>query len=168
MIDYRDARPKDGPALGEMAARCFVETFGPFYKAEDMEAFIASAFGPDGLPAQIGTPGLSIRLAVDDDQIAGFAKLGPSTLPPAPEGSAELKQLYVLKPWHGGGVAATLMDWAIATSRERGASHLSLSVWVDNHRAQRFYARYGMEPIGFHPFTVGDHIDNDPVWSMKL
>ena len=94
IIDYRDARPEDGPALAEMASRCFVETFGPFYKAEDMEAFIASAFGPEGLPAQIGTPGLAIRLAVDGGRIAGFAKLGPSTLPPAPEGSAELKQLY--------------------------------------------------------------------------
>jgi diamine N-acetyltransferase len=168
MIDYRDARPEDGPALAEMASRCFVETFGPFYKAEDMEAFLASASGPEGLPSQIGAQGFRIRLAVDDGQIAGFAKLGPSSLPPAPEGSAELKQLYVLKPWHGGGVAAGLMDWAIATARDEGSGHLTLSVWEHNHRAQRFYARYGMAPIGFHPFTVGDHIDNDPVWSMKL
>jgi diamine N-acetyltransferase len=168
MIDYRDARPEDGPALAEMATRCFVDTFGPFYTAADMAAFLADAFGPAGLPAQIGAPGVRIRLAIDGDTIAGFARLGASSLPPAPEGAAELKQLYVLKAWQGVGVAPALMDWAIATARDQGAGHLALSVWADNHRAQRFYARYGMAPIGFHPFSVGDQIDNDPVWSMAL
>lgn len=168
MIEYRDARPEDGPTLAAMAMQCFIETFGPFYAANDLEIFLATAFGPEGLPSQIGAPGLTIHLAIDGGTIAGFAKLGPNTLPPAPKTAAELKQLYVLKPWQGSEVARTLMEWALTTARAQGASHLALSVWENNHRAHKFYARYGMEPIGVHPFKVGRHVDIDPVWSVKL
>ena len=96
-------------------------------------------------------------------------KLGPAKLPFEPRGpSAELRQLYVRARWHGAGVAAVLMDWAIATARDRGAGDLYLSVFVDNHRAKRFYARYGFERIGTYAFMVGDHEDEDDVMRLTL
>jgi ribosomal protein S18 acetylase RimI-like enzyme len=170
MIDTRDARPEDGPALAAMAAQSFTETFAHLYRQADLDAFLSQAFGPAGLPAQIGAPGFRIRVATDDGVIAGFAKIGPCALPspPVPEGAAELRQLYVLKPWHGGGVAAKLMDWVLATLRAEGARHLVLSVFSENHRAQRFYARYGLAEIGAHPFMVGAQEDDDRIWSMTL
>ena len=83
--------------------------------------------------------------------------MGACTLPspPVPAGAAELKQLYLLKPWHGSGVAHALMEWAIAEARESGAAHMALSVYSDNHRARRFYARYGLVEIGANVFMVG-------------
>ena len=75
--------------------------------------------------------------------------------------TAELRQLYVLKPWHGIGIAHALMDWVLDEARRRGAEQLILSVFVDNHRARRFYARYGFEEVGHYHFMVGDHADDD-------
>jgi GNAT superfamily N-acetyltransferase len=170
MIEYRDARPEDGAALAKMAADSFVETFGHLYRQEDLAAFLHAAFGPHGLPAQIGDSAYRIRVATDDDAIAGFCKMGPCALPspPVPAGAAELKQLYVLEPWKGQGVARELMEWAIACARAAGAGHLVLSVYADNHRAQRFYARYGLVEIGAHPFMVGNQPDDDRIWSVAL
>jgi RimJ/RimL family protein N-acetyltransferase len=36
-----------------------------------------------------------------------------------------------------------------------------LSVYVDNHRARRFYERHGFEPVGRYDFMVGSHADED-------
>jgi len=74
----------------------------------------------------------------------------------------------VLKPWQGTGVARDLMDWAIAEARARGAEQLFLSVFVDNLRAQRFYARYGFVPVGTYAFMVGSHADEDIIMRAEL
>ena len=73
-----------------------------------------------------------------------------------------------VEPWHGAGVAAELMDWAIANARERGAPELYLSVFDHNHRAKTFYARYGFADIGPCEFRVGNQIDEDRMWKRAL
>lgn len=81
MIVYRDARPDDGKALATMARTAFTETFGTLYKPADLAAFLDEAFGPDGLPAQIGDPAFTIRVATRGEAIIGFAKIGPVAFP---------------------------------------------------------------------------------------
>ena len=166
---YRDAVPADGPALGAMAAKAFSDTFAGLYSPEDLASFLKGAFGPAGLPAQIGAPGFTIRIAQEGDAIAGFAKLGPVDFPGdwGPS-DLELHQLYVLSQWHGAGVGKALMDWVVATARAQGFARLVLSVFVDNHRAQRFYARYGFREVGRYEFRVGDQIDDDRIWTLDL
>lgn len=169
MIRYRDAVPADGPALSAMAQRCFTDTFGSLYRAEDLAAFLDRTFGVDGLPSQLNDPRFAVRVALDGAVVAGFAKLGPVDFPGDwSADTIELHQLYVLGPWQGEGVAVTLMDWILETARARGAARIVLSVYVDNHRAQRFYARYGFREIGKYEFRVGDHVDDDRIWSLDL
>jgi GNAT superfamily N-acetyltransferase len=105
----------------------------------------------------------------DGDRPAGYCKLGPPSLPFEVTGpTQELRQLYVLKPWHGAGIAAALMDWALDQARLRGAEQMFLSVFTDNHRARRFYARYGFEEVGTYHFMVGSHADDDIILRLKL
>ena len=85
-----------------------------------------------------------------------------------PADAVELHQLYVLKDHLGAGVGPALMDWAIATARDGGAGQLVLSVYVDNHRAKRFYARYGFVDIGRYDFAVGSTIDEDRLMRLML
>lgn len=169
MIAYRDAVPDDGEALAAMARAAFTDTFGHLYPAADLNAFLDDAFGPEGLPSQIGHPDFTIRLAVDDGTIIGFAKIGPVGFPGEWPGDAvELHQLYVASSHLGAGVGPVLMDWTIATARDRGARELILSVYVDNHRAKAFYARYGFVDIGRYDFPVGDTIDEDRIMRLSL
>lgn len=168
-IEYRPAIPADGPALSTMAKRAFTDTFGSLYRTSDLAAFLDRTFGADGLPSQIDDPAFAIRLALDGDVIAGFAKIGPVDFPGDwGPGAIELHQLYVLGRWQGEGVAPVLMDWAIATARARHATQMLLSVFVENIRAQRFYARYGFREVGRYEFRVGDQIDDDRIWSLDL
>lgn len=166
---YRDAAREDGPALSVMARRAFTETFGTLYAPADLALFLDSAFGPAGLPSQIDKPEYRIRLALDGDAIAAFCKLGPVDFPGDWDADTiELHQLYVLKPWQGEGVSRHLMDWAIATARSMGRKRIVLSVFIDNIRAQRFYARYGFSEIGKYAFSVGNHVDDDRIWALDL
>ncbi len=169
MIAYRDAVPADGPALAAMACASFTETFGTLYRPQDLANFLGQAFGPQGLPAQIGDPAFRIRVALHDDAIIGFAKTGPVAFPGDwPATATELYQLYVRADRHGGGVGPALMDWAIATARAEARTEMILSVYVDNHRAHRFYQRYGFIEIGRYTFMVGDQADDDRIMRRVL
>jgi diamine N-acetyltransferase len=169
MIDYRPALPADGPALAETAKRAFTETFGTLYRPQDLAAFLDAAFGATGLPSQLDDPAYTVRVATDQGAIIGFAKLGPVVFPGDwPTAAIELHQLYVLGGWHGEGVGPALMDWAVATARDMERSQIILSVYIDNHRARRFYERYGFEEIGRYQFPVGEQMDDDRIMRLIL
>ncbi|MDP1908714.1 MAG: GNAT family N-acetyltransferase, partial [Hyphomicrobium sp.] len=114
-------------------------------------------------------PRYAFRLAELDGEPVGFAKLGPVKLPVDPAGEgAELHQLYMLGKAHGSGLGAQLMDWVVETARSRGAGELFLSVFTENHRAQRFYRRYGFEIVGPYHFMVGNQADEDVIMRLAL
>ena len=118
---------------------------------------------------ELADPGYSVRLGEADGQLAAYAKVGPPSLPFQPRGaSTELRQFYILKPWHGTGAAEELMRWVLDEARRRGAQQLYLSVFTDNHRARRFYARYGFIEEGPYKFMVGNHADEDIVMRLDL
>jgi len=74
----------------------------------------------------------------------------------------------VLKEHHGSGLAAALTDWAVDEARQQGAQELYLTVYTDNHRARRFYDRYGFQEVGRYDFMVGNHADEDIIMRKML
>lgn len=171
-ITYRAAGAADAPRLARLFRASFVETFGPLYSPDNLAAFFAGKSEEDWAE-ELADPAFAVRIAEEPGEAGGeavgYAKLGPPSLPFEPRGpTAELRQLYVLKPWHGAGIAHELMRWTIGEARARGAQDLVLSVYVDNHRARRFYDRYGFEYVGPYRFMVGDHADEDHVMRLAL
>lgn len=168
-VAIRPALPQDGPALAALARRVFTETFGAHYDAGDLAEHLDRAFGPGGLLAELVDPSFRVMLAEEDGAMAAYLKLAPMTLPvDHPSGSLEIKQLYVLAPWQGKGVAQRLIDWAIEHARAVDAPALYLSVWSRNDRAIAFYRRHGFVMAGTAPFAVGARIDEDPVMRLDL
>lgn len=168
MIAYRDATPDNAELMARIGPQTFTETFGHLYTPENLAAFLEN-HSVTNWRGELGDPAYAVRIAEDSGVAAGYAKVGPPSLPFEAQGpAAELRQLYVLKPWQGAGIAATLMDWAIDEARRRGAEEMFLSVFVDNHRARRFYARYGFEQVGTYDFMVGTHADLDLVMRLQL
>lgn len=167
-IVYRQAGPDDSAALAVLGARTFTETFGHLYSPENLAAFLVTHQEARWC-GELASGDFAVRIAEADGAPVGYARLGPPSLPfkvTAP--SAELRQLYVLKPWHGTGVARALMDWVIAEARQGGADELFLSVFTDNHRARRFYERYGFVTIGVYHFMVGTHADDDIIMRLRM
>ena len=167
-IDYRDAGPADAASLDRIFRTSFCDTFGHLYRPEDLEAFL-STFGVADWEAQLVDPAFAFRVAEAGSVPAGYAKLGPVKIPVETDRpSILLDQLYVLQAHHGAGIAHELMDWAFAEARARGAEEMYLTVFVDNHRARRFYDRYGFEPVGSYDFMVGNHADEDIIMRKTL
>jgi len=167
-IHYRDAGPEDAGILAEIGRRTFVETFGTLYSPENLATFLEN-HSPESWRGELADPRFSVRLAEAGGEAVGYAKVGPFAFPVEAAGPAvELRQIYVLAPWQGAGIAAALMDWAFDEARRRGAEELYLSVFVDNHRARKFYDRYGFEYVGDYEFMVGDQADHDMIMRFKL
>ena len=168
-IDYRDAIPADGDELATLARRIFTETFGTLYRQEDLKAFLDSAYGEDGLIGVLRDPAYAVRLATADGAIIGYCTMGPVAFDGDwPKSAVELHNLYVLGGWHGEGIAPVLMDWGLNWARVRNAAQVILSVYVDNHRAKRFYQRYGFVEFAKNVFMVGNHEDDDRLMRLVL
>lgn len=167
-ISYRPARVDDAPAIDRVFRESFCDTFAHLYRTEDLEAFL-SAFTQDAWRSDLGDERFSFRVAEADGQIIGYVKLGPPALPVEAKGSTvELRQLYLLKQWHGLGAAKALMDWAIDEAKSRGGTELYLTVYTDNERARRLYDRYGFVEVGPYQFMVGEQADEDIIMRLAL
>ncbi len=167
-ISYRNATAADAELMSRLGPETFSETFGHLYSPENLAAFLLN-HKVENWTKELTDPRFTVRIAEQGEEAVGFAKVGPPSLPFEVTGpTAELRQLYVLKPWQGTGVAQALMEWVIAEARRRGAEQLFLSVFIDNHRAQRFYARYGFEAVGTYAFMVGSHADEDIIMRAYL
>ena len=168
MIEYRTAGEADAPALAALFRETFTETFGHLYSKADLSAFLAEHTAEDWAK-QLLDPAFSVRIAEQDGIAVGLAKLGPVKLPVDDAAdSLELRQLYLRGDVRGSGVAAELMEWLLHEAHARGAANLYLSVYTDNLRAQRFYARYGFVTVGPCVFMVGNQADEDIIMRRAL
>lgn len=165
----RDGGPGDARAISDFFAFAFTDTFGHLYGAEDLSAFLSAA-DEAAFGAELADPRYRFRLCETQDGVRGFCKLGPPSLPfdPGSRRAIELRQLYVAPELKGAGLAGELMTWALATARSLGFEDIYLSVFVDNHRARRFYERQGFVEVGTYAFRVGNVIDDDRVLKLVL
>ena len=160
-INYWSAELDDAEGLRELFAESFVETFGHLYRPADLREFL-DGNSEAKWHANLCDPQVAIRVAELDGELAGFIELAPKKLPYETAAPAiELRRLYLRSSAHGRGISDELMRWALQEAAARGAQELVLSVYVDNHRARRFYERYGFEAVGKYDFMVGSHADED-------
>ena len=167
-MNYRDATEADLPAIDALFRESFTATFGHLYAPEDLAAFFAG-FTPEAWADEFAQADLRFHIAEDDRGLAGFVKISDLEMPAEASGRpVELRQLYLAERAKGSGAAQVLMEWAIAQARARGGEEMWLSVYIDNHRARRFYERYGFEDRGPYAFMVGNHADEDRMMRLAL
>jgi GNAT superfamily N-acetyltransferase len=167
-VVHRLAAEADLPAIDRVFRAGFCETFGDMYRSEDLDAFLAQ-FSRQAWLAEYRDPSYAFRIAESEECAVAFVKLGPLTVPVEPAGPAlELRQIYVLRPWQGTGIAGELMDWTLGEARARGTAELYLTVFTGNNRARAFYRRYGFADVGPYAFMVGSHADEDIIMRLAL
>jgi diamine N-acetyltransferase len=168
---YRPATLADAPALAKLGAETFVAAFGHLYTPQDLKAFLAWVHTPEAVGAEIAGQDCTHRLVEVEGALVAFCKLRfPSkfakhTVALKP---IELAQLYALPGYTGTGIGARLMDWAVEVARDGGHDAILLSVYAENFGAQRFYQRYGFGKIADITFRVGEHIDPEFLYELKL
>ena len=161
----------DAEALADLGRTSFVAKFGHLYDPADISAFLEQVYSPAAVRNDILDPLRRIQLACDGEELVGYCKMGlDGGWPEHARGNhpIELKQLYTAPDRTGHGIGARLMDWALDVARECGADEIQLSVFSDNPGAQAFYRRYGFEKVADIHFWVGNHRDDEFLYSLLL
>ncbi|MFL5576884.1 MAG: GNAT family N-acetyltransferase [Gemmatimonadaceae bacterium] len=169
----RACEPPEAGRLAALAARLFAQAYGATHPEPTLGAYLAEAFDPERLRAELATPGVRVLLAADDSRRPiGYAYLRESTerVPSGVPGArpAEVARFYVDAAWHGRGVAAALMAACEAEALRRGADALWLSVWQRAARPIAFYRRAGFGVVGTTTFRFGERLDDDYVMARRL
>jgi diamine N-acetyltransferase len=167
----RSATAADVAGLSALGRDSFVAKFGHLYRPEDLAAFLEETHSPAAVAREIADRERRYRLAELEGRLVGYCKLAfPSTLAEHHDAvrPVEIKQLYAATDMTGRGIGAALMDWALAEARACGADAIQLSVWSGNEAAQRFYARYGFAKVADIGFRVGEQIDEEFLFALRL
>ncbi|WP_425995895.1 GNAT family N-acetyltransferase [Caulobacter sp. DWR1-3-2b1] len=157
-LSLRRATVEDADTVSSLGARTFTETFDYLYPPEDLETFIASAYGLEKTRESLIHPGKATWLLEDDGEAIGYALSGPCDLPhdDVKPGDGELKRVYVLKERQGGGRGSMLLKAALEWLEKDGPRPLWIGVWSENFGAQRLYERMGFTKVGEYFFPVGE------------
>jgi len=166
----RRAAAADAAGLASFAARTFAETFARDNTPEDMAAFLARSYGEAQQGAELADPSIVTLVAERGGSTVAFAQLRKGTTPACVTGAPaiELWRFYVDRPWHGRGVARTLMDAVANAAQQLGARTLWLGVWERNPRALAFYRKSGFQDVGTQSFMVGEDRQTDRVMTRSL
>lgn len=165
----RPALPADAARVRDLFCRSFRATFGHLYPPVELDAWLET-MSEARFRVETGCASHACFLGEGDDgQLLGYVTLGPQDLGIAPTARWwVLRQLYLEEDAKGTGLAAALMEAALAEARARGVEELYLTVWIENHRARRFYERYGFEEVGAYAFVVGSTVDDDRILRLRL
>ena len=166
---FRMADANDAGSIKDLFHRSFTATFGHLYPPDDLAHFLAGC-SEGRFRNECRDPAFAIFVAEDaKGKLCGYCTLGPQDLGIQSERRwCVLRQLYLEEDAKGTGLADQLMDMALAEARARDFQELYLTVWVDNHRARRFYTRRGFIEVGAYAFKVGNRIDDDRILKLSL
>ena len=169
-IFWRRAEPSDANALAHLGAATFLATFAFDHPGKGLIDHLNHQHSAEYYAAKLVCS--DVDIVIGDTPLGapvGYLMLCPPEHPEfEQDGDLELKRIYLLGPWQGGGNGASLMGQAIDIAKSRGAKRLLLAVYESNPSAIKFYERAGFYKIGETIFTVGDTEFLDFLYAMRV
>lgn len=169
-LAIRRCKPDDAEALSVLASRTFYDAFIHSCSEEDMHYFLSLHYDADALRQELESGSLQSWLALEGGQAVGYISMAQRqpSFPHGREKAMELVRLYVLRQYHGKGIAHRLMQHYLAEAKKANCCFLWLGVWEHNERAKSFYRKWGFAPTGYtHPFTIGLTLQTDEWWARR-
>ncbi|ORY23046.1 acyl-CoA N-acyltransferase [Naematelia encephala] len=180
-ITVRAAQPttSDAEAIISIGRPVYAATFGPTCSEADLRDYLDSTYTSPLVLAELTDPNKQFFIAVQDlleasnslDTVVGFVQLTKGTTEPCLgeyDDIIELQRFYIALDHHGAGVAARLMEHTLSVAKQQQYRHIWLGVYEHNHRARRFYQKYGFKSVGEHDFWVGSDRQTDIVCVREL
>ena len=168
-IKLRLCSAGDEEALALVGAATFLETFAGLLTGPDILAHCRLQHAVSQYAAWLADAKYRLCLAELKSAPIGFVVLSPPDLPVAmTQDDMELKRIYLLHRFQGGGLGRALLDWSVAQARSLGKKRLLLGVKADNTAALAFYDRVGFVRIGERKFLVGSLWCDDYILSLTL
>lgn len=170
-LNIRPLEADDAAALALVGQATFLETYAHVLPAADILFHCEHEHGAARYAGWLGEPGYDfwgVEVAGGGPMV-GYVMLCAPDLPVVTvPGDLEIKRIYLMSKFQGGGVGARLMEVAAERARARGAGHLWLGVFGENASAIGFYARQGFTQAGVRKFQVGANTYDDLVLARRL
>ncbi len=170
-VTIRKIGLKDVEILSALAKQTFYDTFVGTCTDKDMQDFLEEYYNVEKIKSELSIEDSFNFFAEADNVPVGYIRFTEdySDFPFMKKWKAiELKRLYLLKDFHGQGIAQQLMDLFFDHATKNNYEVAWLSVWEHNYKAQKFYGKYGFEYSGHqHPFPVGNTPQTD-LWFWKF
>jgi GNAT superfamily N-acetyltransferase len=159
----RRADSSDAETLSALSAATFNAAFAHLYPPSDLAAFLEDAYAVERSRAHLADPRIATWLMETQGEAIGYAMAGPCALPhpDVTPSCGELKRIYLLPAWQGGGRGSRLLATALAWLEAETAGALWIGVWSQNFGAQRLYERMGFVKVGEYQFKVGETRDDE-------
>lgn len=170
VFTIRRARLGDAKALSQIAEATFRATFGAMNTPEHMDRHCETSYAERIQAAEISNPDMVTLVSEEQGEIVGYAQMRWGSAPDCVSASSpgEVQRLYVVKDWHGKGVAQELMRACIMEIAQHGSDAVWLGVWEHNPRAIAFYKKSGFVEVGSHIFPLGGDPQRDIVMVRPL
>jgi diamine N-acetyltransferase len=170
-ISIRRITLADVKALADISRQTFYDTFHHTCTAADLENFLEEHYNEAQVTKELSNPNDFYFFAEIDNQPVGYIRFMEeydSFSIMKKWKALELKRIYVVKEYHGKGVAQQLMDLIIDFATTKKYEVIWLGVWEHNVKAQKFYEKYGFVNSGHtHYFPIGSTPQND-FWFWKF
>lgn len=170
-INIRRIGVDDVVALSAIARQTFYDTFSGTCTEADMQSFLDQFYNEVQLIKELQDPETFCYFAEAEGLPLAYLhfKEDYTNFPEEKKWKAlELKRIYVVREFHGKGIAQKLMDFTLNFSEANKYEMLWLGVWEHNLRAQKFYEKYGFKNSGHtHNFPIGNTPQTD-IWLWKF
>ena len=169
-VRIRRGVPGDAARLAEFGMRTFEESFAAQNDPQAITDYISENYNAARQTEELNSQDVITLLAELDGALVGYAQVRRNFPPsyynlPDP---LELHRIYVDSPYHGSGLAHSLMAEVLRAAGELSGRTLWLSVWEHNPRAISFYAKSGFVDIGSKDFWLGSERQTDRVMAVAV
>jgi len=169
-VNWRKAGPDDAEALSYLGSATFLASFAFDHPGKPLIEHLKAEHSVEYYEAKLANPDVDIVIGETPlGAPVGYVMLVPPEHPDLQQaGDWELKRIYLLGPWQGGGNGLALLQEAFDMAAARNAQRLILAVYESNERAVAFYERAGFVQIGETIFMVGDTPFRDMVYARIM
>lgn len=161
-LTFRAGTPGDAPVLAEAVAAGF-EGYRAWARPGWRPPDEASPHGIRELRERLMAPGAWSRLALDGGRVVGHVLFEPARASrdwgDMVPGVAHVAHVFVDEAWWGSGLAARLLEAAVAEARAQGYRVARLWTPAGQARARAFYAREGWQESGATRFEPSLGLD---------
>jgi diamine N-acetyltransferase len=168
--EIRKAGRGDARKLALAAEQTFRDTFAALNTAENMDSHCRASFGEAIQANEIADPGRVTFVCEHGASLVAFAQLRWGKAPDcvAADAPGEIQRLYVIREFHGKGIAHQLMSACIDEMASRRSDVVWLGVWERNPKAIAFYRKFRFDAVGDHIFRLGSDPQRDIVMARPV
>lgn len=170
-IQIKQIGPNEVEILRELAETTFMQSHHHSAPAEELAQYCSEKFSRSTILDELKNEDNHFYFLYFQQELVGYSKIifdfPFENL--SPQKSAKLERLYLLEKYLDLKLGKKLMEFNVKLAREKEQNEIWLYVWVENHRAFRFYQKFGFQVIANRDFRISaQHVNPNFILSLDL